>query len=283
MAKTRKLEFYGYRDQNNYKTMSSSTLNDIDNLEKVNSEQDKSISSLSELMNSKADINDIINLNDSLNLFVSKQNSINKVLGEGLNTIGDKFNILSNNITNVSDKLAELSSKVSSNTESGSESSNKIEKLSEKHSKDITMLNDKILSLSESKENLLNAINSKLGNDEAALVYAKKKDVYTKDEINAFENASDEKFASKEWVSEKGYISSDEANSRYASVESIDELKDDISNFKNSMTIQYNGIMQGVIDFQTNTSNRIDTINARLETFKAMIDKLNDKISKIQG
>lgn len=283
MAKTRKLEFYGYRDQNNYKTMSSSTLNDIDNLEKVNSEQDKSISSLSELMNSKADINDIINLNDSLNLFVSKQNSINKVLGEGLNTIGDKFNILSNNITNVSDKLAELSSKVSSNTESGSESSNKIEKLSEKHSKDITMLNDKILSLSESKENLLNAINSKLGNDEAALVYAKKKDVYTKDEINAFENASDEKFASKEWVSGKGYISSDEANSRYASVESIDELKDDISNFKNSMTIQYNGIMQGVIDFQTNTSNRIDTINARLETFKAMIDKLSDKISKIQG
>lgn len=283
MAKTRKLEFYGYRDQNNYKTMSSSTLNDIDNLEKVNSEQDKSISSLSELMNSKADINDIINLNDSLNLFVSKQNSINKVLGEGLNTIGDKFNILSNNITNVSDKLAELSSKVSSNTESGSESSNKIEKLSEKHSKDITMLNDKILSLSESKENLLNAINSKLGNDEAALVYAKKKDVYTKDEINAFENASDEKFASKEWVSEKGYISSDEANSRYASVESIDELKDDISNFKNRMTIQYNGIMQGVIDFQTNTSNRIDTINARLETFKAMIDKLSDKISKIQG
>ena len=283
MAKTRKLEFYGYRDQNNYKTMSSSTLNDIDNLEKVNSEQDKSISSLSELMNSKADINDIINLNDSLNLFVSKQNSINKVLGEGLNTIGDKFNILSNNITNVSDKLAELSSKVSSNTESGSESSNKIEKLSEKHSKDITMLNDKILSLSESKENLLNAINSKLGKDEAALVYAKKKDVYTKDEINAFENASDEKFASKEWVSEKGYISSDEANSRYASVESIDELKDDISNFKNRMTIQYNGIMQGVIDFQTNTSNRIDTINARLETFKAMIDKLSDKISKIQG
>ena len=283
MAKTRKLEFYGYRDQNNYKTMSSSTLNDIDNLEKVNSEQDKSISSLSELMNSKADINDIINLNDSLNLFVSKQNSINKVLGEGLNTIGDKFNILSNNITNVSEKISELSSKVSSNTESGSESSNKIEKLSEKHSKDITMLNDKILSLSESKENLLNAINSKLGNDEAALVYAKKKDVYTKDEINAFENASDEKFASKEWVSEKGYISSDEANSRYTSVESIDELKDDISNFKNSMTIQYNGIMQGVIDFQTNTSNRIDTINARLDTFKAMIDKLSDKISKIQG
>lgn len=283
MAKTRKLEFYGYRDQNNYKTMSSSTLNDIDNLEKVNSEQDKSISSLSELMNSKADINDIINLNDSLNLFVSKQNSINKVLGEGLNTIGDKFNILSNNITNVSEKLSELSIKVSSNTESGSESDNKIEKLSEKHSEDITMLNDKISSLNESNDKLSNAINSKLGNDEAALVYAKKKDVYTKDEINTFENASDEKFASKEWVSEKGYISSDEANSRYASVESIDELKDDISNFKNSMTIQYNGIMQGVIDFQTNTSNRIDTINARLDTFKAMIDKLSDKISKIQG
>lgn len=283
MAKTRKLEFYGYRDQNNYKTMSSSTLNDIDNLEKVNSEQDKSISSLSELMNSKADINDIINLNDSLNLFVSKQNSINKVLGEGLNTIGDKFNILSNNITNVSDKLAELSSKVSSNTESGSESDNKIEKLSEKHSEDITMLSDKISSLNESNDKLSNAINSKLGNDEAALVYAKKKDVYTKDEINAFENASDEKFASKEWVSEKGYISSDEADSRYVSLKSIDELKDDISNFKNSMTIQYNGIMQGVIDFQTNTSNRIDTINARLDTFKAMIDKLSDKISKIQG
>ena len=274
---------YGYRDQNNYRTMSSSTLSDIDNLEKTNSEQDKSISSLSELMNSKADINDIINLNDSLNLFVSKQNKINKVLGEGLNTIGDKFNILSNNITNVSEKLSELSSKVSSNTENGSESDHKIEKLSEKHNNDITMLNDKILSLNESKENLSNAINSKLSNDDAASIYTKKKDVYTKDEINAFENASDDKFASKEWVLEKKYISSDESDSKYASVDSVNKVKDDIAAFKDSMTIQYNGIMQGVIDFQTNTSNRIDTINDRLDTFKTMIDKLSDKISKIQG
>lgn len=283
MATTRKLEMYGYRDQNNYRTMSSSTLSDIDNLEKTNSEQDKSISSLSELMNSKADINDIINLNDSLNLFVSKQNKINKVLGEGLNTIGDKFNILSNNITNMSEKLSELSSKVSSNTENGSEYDHKIEKLSEKHNDDITMLNDKILSLNESKENLSNAINSKLSNDDAASIYTKKKDVYTKDEINAFENASDDKFASKEWVLEKKYISSDESDSKYASVDSVNKVKDDIAAFKDSMTIQYNGIMQGVIDFQTNTSNRIDTINDRLDTFKTMIDKLSDKISKIQG
>lgn len=274
---------YGYRDQNNYRTMSSSTLSDIDNLEKTNSEQDKSISSLSELMNSKADINDIINLNDSLNLFVSKQNKINKVLGEGLNTIGDKFNILSNNITNVSEKLSELSSKVSSNTENGNKYDNKIEKLSEKHNEDTTMLNDKISSLNESKENLSNAINSKLSSDDAASIYAKKKDVYTKDEINAFENASDDKFASKEWVLEKKYISSDEADSKYASVDSVNKVKDDIEAFKDGMTIQYNGIMQGVIDFQTNTSNRIDTINARLDTFKTMIDKLSDKISKIQG
>ena len=274
---------YGYRDQNNYRTMSSSTLSDIDNLEKTNSEQDKSISSLSELMNSKADINDIINLNDSLNLFVSKQNKINKVLGEGLNTIGDKFNILSNNITNVSEKLSELSSKVSSNTENGNKYDNKIEKLSEKHNEDTTMLNDKISSLNESKENLSNAINSKLSSDDAASIYAKKKYVYTKDEINAFENASDDKFASKEWVLEKKYISSDEADSKYASVDSVNKVKDDIEAFKDGMTIQYNGIMQGVIDFQTNTSNRIDTINARLDTFKTMIDKLSDKISKIQG
>ena len=274
---------YGYRDQNNYRTMSSSTLSDIDNLEKTNSEQEKSISSQSELMNSKADINDIINLNDSLNLFVSKQNKINKVLGEGLNTIGDKFNILSNNITNVSEKLSELSIKVSSNTENGNKYDNKIEKLSEKHNEDTAMLNEKISSLNESKENLSNAINSKLSSDDAASIYAKKKDVYTKDEINAFENASDDKFASKDWVLEKKYISSDEADSKYASADSVNKVKDDIEAFKDGMTIQYNGIMQGVIDFQTNTSNRIDTINARLDTFKTMIDKLSDKISKIQG
>ena len=145
------------------------------------------------------------------------------------------------------------------------------------------MLNDKISSLNESKENLSNAINSKLSSDDAASIYAKKKDVYTKDEINAFENASDDKFASKEWVLEKKYISNDEADSKYASVDSINKIKDDVAAFKDSMTIQYNGIMQGVIDFQTNTSNRIDTINDRLDTFKTMIDKLSDKISKIQG
>ena len=62
----------------------------------------------------------------------------------------------------------------------------------------------------------------------------------------------------------------DEADSKYASVDSINKIKDDVAAFKDSMTIQYNGIMQGVIDFQTNTSNRIDTINDRLDTFATL-------------
>ena len=102
MAKTRKLEFYGYHDQNDYDSLS---LADIDSLEKVNKEQDDNITTLSSLTMSKADANDVARLNCKVNKFICKQDKINKCLGNGMNTIGDKFNILSNNVTKVMDKI----------------------------------------------------------------------------------------------------------------------------------------------------------------------------------
>ena len=92
MAKTRKLEFYGYHDQNDYDSLS---LADIDSLEKVNKEQDDNITTLSSLTMTKADANDVARLNCKVNKFMCKQDKINKCLGNGMNTIGDKFNILS--------------------------------------------------------------------------------------------------------------------------------------------------------------------------------------------
>ena len=106
MAKTRKLEFYGYHDQNDYDSLS---LADIDSLEKVNKEQDDNITTLSSLTMTKADANDVARLNCKVNKFMCKQDKINKCLGNGMNTIGDKFNILSNNVTKVMNKIDSLS------------------------------------------------------------------------------------------------------------------------------------------------------------------------------
>lgn len=280
MAKTRKLEFYGYHDQNDYDSLS---LADIDDLEKVNKEQDDSITTLSSLTMTKADANYVDRLNCKVNKFMCKQDKINKCLGNGMNTIGDKFNILSKNVTNVMEKVSSLSGLTDSSISSLTSVTESLEKLSSKHDNDIESVNAKIEDLSrksiESKEEL----SSKLDKEEAFNTYAKKGSSYTKLEIDSMVDDANNKFATMDWVNNKNYITKSEADGKYTSNNGADELRAEFKKLKEDMTIKCNGIMQGVIDFQSNTSKRIDTLNKRLDAFKTSIEELSKKVSEIES
>ena len=279
MAKTRKLEFYGYHDQNDYDSLS---LADIDSLEKVNKEQDDNITTLSSLTMSKADANDVARLNCKVNRFMCKQDKINKCLGNGMNTIGDKFNILSNNVTKVMDKIDSLSGLTDSSISSLRNVTETLGKLSVKHDNDIKDVNTKVDGLSRKYEECKGEISSKLDKEDAFNTYAKKGSSYTKLEVDSMVDDANNKFATMDWVTNKHYITKAEADGKYTTNDGAEELRKEFKDLKESLTIKCNGIMQGVVDFQSNTSNRIDTLNKRLDTYKLTLEELSNRIDALE-
>ena len=279
MAKTRKLEFYGYHDQNDYDSLS---LADIDSLEKVNKEQDDNITTLSSLTMSKADANDVARLNCKVNRFMCKQDKINKCLGNGMNTIGDKFNILSNNVTKVMDKIDSLSGLTDSSISSLRNVTETLGKLSVKHDNDIKDVNTKVDGLSRKYEECKEEISSKLDKEDAFNTYAKKGSSYTKLEVDSMVDDANNKFATMDWVTNKHYITKAEADGKYTTNDGAEELRKEFKDLKDSLTIKCNGIMQGVVDFQKNTSVRIDALNQRLNTYRLTLDELSKKVSDLE-
>ena len=279
MAKTRKLEFYGYHDQNDYDSLS---LADIDSLEKVNKEQDDNITTLSSLTMTKADANDVARLNCKVNKFMCKQDKINKCLGNGMNTIGDKFNILSNNVTKVMNKIDSLSGLTNSSISSLTNVTETLNNLSVKHDGDIENVNTKVDGLSRKYEGCKEEISSKLDKEEAFNTYAKKGSSYTKLEVDSMVDDANNKFATMDWVTNKHYITKAEADGKYTTNDGAEKLKEEFKDLKESLTIKCNGIMQGVMDFQSNTSTRIDALNKRLDTYKLTLEELSKRVSDME-
>ena len=279
MAKTRKLEFYGYHDQNDYDSLS---LADIDSLEKVNKEQDDNITTLSSLTMTKADANDVARLNCKVNKFMCKQDKINKCLGNGMNTIGDKFNILSNNVTKVMNKIDFLSGLTDSSISSLTNVTETLNNLSAKHDGDIENVNTKVDGLSRKYEGCKEEISSKLDKEEAFNTYAKKGSSYTKLEVDSMVDDANNKFATMEGVANEHYSTKAGADGKYTADDGAEGLRKEFKDLKESLTIKCNGIMQGVVDFQSNTSIRIDALNKRLDTYKLTLDDLSKRVSDLE-
>ena len=267
MAKTRKLEFYGYHDQNDYDSLS---LADIDSLEKVNKEQDDNITTLSSLTMTKADANDVARLNCKVNKFMCKQDKINK------------FNILSNNVTKVMNKIDSLSGLTDSSISSLTNVTETLNNLSAKHDEDINNVNTKVDGLSRKYEGCKEEISSKLDKEEAFNTYAKKGSSYTKLEVDSMVDDANNKFATMDWVTNKHYITKAEADGKYTTNDGAEELRKEFKDLKESLTIKCNGIMQGVVDFQSNTSTRIDALNKRLDTYKLTLEELSKRVSDLE-
>ena len=90
------------------------------------------------------------------------------------------------------------------------------------------------------------------------------------------------KFATMDWVANKHYITKAEADGKYTTNDGAEELRKEFKDLKESLTIKCNGIMQGVVDFQSNTSNRIDTLNKRLDTYKLTLEELSNRIDALE-
>ena len=199
-----------------------------------------------------------------------------------MNTIGDKFNILSNNVTKVMDKIDSLSGLTDSSISSLTNVTETLNKLSVKHDEDINNVNTKVDDLSRRYEGCKEEISAKLDKEEAFNTYAKKGSSYTKLEVDSMVDDANNKFTTMDWVTNKHYITKAEADGKYTTNDGAEERRKEFKNLKESLAIKCNGIMQGVVDFQSNTSNRIDTLNKRLDTYKLTLEELSKRVSDLE-
>ena len=213
----RHLEFYGFPDQNGY----ASEFNNVDlsDIREKNKEQDKEIQ---DLEGEKADKKDLIKLSGEVGTFISEQGRINQ---EFANCIGG----MSNDIDELKAIDREFAEQLSAVTDGLNDAICGIQNLGERVDdvqEDVDELSGKVTTLETTVEGIQTELDSKLGKDEAEEIYAKKADVYTKEEVNALIDGELTEYATKEWVEEQGYLDVNEGDERYAKKETVDALSD---------------------------------------------------------
>lgn len=261
----RHLEYYGYADQNIYVGLPNVDLSDI---REVNKEQTKEINAISSVTKDKADLSTVNELSGKVNTFIDRQDHINQWFGRGINknkeridglevrdeeittkineivddfgTLYDDFNILSGHVDDVDDRLSRHIEEASSFEDE---------------------TNQKINSLS-------GGILVKIDKEEAYDVFAKKTDVYTKSEVDELVIHGVDGYATQEWVLNQGYISENDANSRFATKSRVNAIDDRVTSLQTT-TYEISGELS---QFKTVTDGKINLLGDRVDTLEVKHD-----------
>lgn len=278
MANTRKLEFYGYRDQNNYKGMSKA---DIDQIEIDNRTQSDDIATISSLTSTKADMTYVSKFEDNVNMFLSRQNSINKSLGDGVNSVGKSIDKVNSAIGEINASVDKLSETVNEQAASIDETSSKLKEVLATHNTDTSEIAKALDSVNGLVTSVRIDLCNKLSLDEASINFAKKDSVYTKAEIDEFSTNADSKYATIDSVNEK-FITKSDGDERYSLRDRFDSISADYDKFKEDVRKKCNDTIDTVSAFQSNTSKRLDIINDRIDLLKTLIENLTSRIESLE-
>ena len=118
-----------------------------------------------------------------------------------------------------------------------------------------------------------NKIDKKLDEREAYDTFAKKSDVYTKQEVDdKIEHIGDE-YATEDWVMSRGFITETDADGKYASKARLNALEDRVGDIQTTLYNQYNELNSDLTQYKTITNSRIDTLNTRVSTVESKCDR----------
>jgi hypothetical protein len=121
--------------------------------------------------------------------------------------------------------------------------------------------------------NVENALGSKLDRCEADTIYAKKNDVYTKAEVDNKIAGITTNFATEQWVLDRGYITTLDADSRYASKSNLNSLNERVTSVEANLYHQYNELNSDFLRFKNDASTKINTLNGRVNTLESRYDR----------
>lgn len=266
----RHLEFYGFPDQNGY----ASEFNNVDlsDIREKNKEQDKEIQ---DLEGEKADKKDLIKLSGEVGTFISEQGRINQ---EFANCIGG----MSNDIDELKTIDREFAEQLSAVTDGLNDAICGIQNLGERVDdvqEDVDELSGKVTTLETTVEGIQTELDSKLGKDEAEEIYAKKSDVYTKEEVDALIDGELTEYATKEWVEEQGYLDVNEGDERYAKKETVDALSDRLNDSVTDLNTKIYAVSGDFGTYKTVTDAKIGSLETNFEVLRGETNRKVNAIS----
>ena len=244
----RHLEFYGFPDQNSY----SSDINGVDLSEIIekNKEQDEEIQGLE---GEKADKKDLNELSGSVETLISAQTEFN-------NTMVETISGITNDINTLKDVDNEFGQQISALTDGVNDAIGAIQVLEDK----VNGIEGEISGINESIEAITEG-------------YAKKEDVYSKEEIDEMISSGFSGYATQEWVEEQGYLTEESGDTRYAKIEDLQDLASQVESAATDI--------DGINDAIDEINDKIDTLNNDLSAFSEDVSEsisgINDSISRI--
>lgn len=232
----RHLEYYGFPDQNTY----ASEINGVDlsDIREKNKEQDKEIQ---DLEGEKADKKDLVELSSTVDSLIETQSEINLEFADTISGISEDVETLKR----IDDEFAEQFSAVTSGLD---ETMDALETLTSR----VDAAESSITNINESIETIING-------------YAKKDDVYSKEEIDEMISTGFSGYATQEWVEEQGYITEEEADARYAKIGDLEDLANQVESATTSI------------------SERLDEIDASINDINIKVDELNTFSGDVSG
>ena len=195
----RHLEYYGFPDQNSYSSEISGV--DLSDIREKNKEQDEEIQ---DLEGEKADKKDLVELSGTVENFITRQSEINQEFANSISGMSSDIEELKH----IDSEFAEQLSAITSGVDEAMEA---IEDLDERV---------------DNVEDVLSGINDVI--ETIVEDYAKKEDVYSKEEIDDIISSGFSGYATQEWVIEQGYITEEEADAKYAKKEDLEELANQV-------------------------------------------------------
>lgn len=258
----RHLEYYGFPDQNNYSSDIGGV--DLSDLREKDKEHDTEIA---ELEGDKADKKDLVELSGTVENLIDTQSQINASIVESIN-----------GITSDIETLKEIDNEYGEQLSSITDSINDV-------IGDINDIDDRIDELDEAK----------LGKDEADTLYAKKDDVYTKEEVDELLDIDLGDYATKEWVESQGYLTEVEGDSRYATVSSLNDvsarLDDEISalasvsgelsSFEEGINLRLDGVESEFGALESKVESELASMSGVVDSFDGRIETNSNDIANL--
>lgn len=270
----RHLEFYGFPDQNVYNGITNVDLSDI---YETNKEQDKEISEISGETNSKADLSLVNELSGKVDSFIGIQSGINESFLESISGITDNIESLKERDIEITDKINEITDSINDLAEGIELNKDSIDEVSGKVDtiEDFIEGLDNVLSgIEESIDSIEEELDKKLDSDVAEETYAKKDDVYTKEE-------ADETFLkehqSLDWVRDDIDVLSGAIDTLQ---EEIDNLPDTSKFVKKEEFEEFEGIYSA---YTASTDNTISIMSSSVDSLSSSVSILSSNIESVSA
>ena len=275
----RHLEFYGFPDQNVYNGITNVDLSDI---YETNKEQDKEISEISGETNSKADLSLVNELSGKVDTFIGIQSGINESFLDSISSITDNIESLKERDIEITDKINEITDSINDLAEGVEINKDSIDEVSGKVStiEDFIEGFDNIISgIEESIDSIEEELSKKLDSDVAEETYAKKDDVYTKEE-------ADETFLkehqSLDWVMDDINVLSggiDTLQEEIDNLPSIDENKFVKKEEFEAFESIYSAYTASTDDTISVISNAVDSLSSSVSTLSSNIESVSATVN----